>query len=165
MTWLAVYTQAQAEALAVHHLERQNFDVYMPLYLKRRCHARQITWHKKPLFPRYVFVRLAEGGLWRKIRSTIGVSDLVYMGDKPAAMNDEIIQGIKEREGDDGLVRLPDAEGHKAGDVVRITKPGFGDLSGVFEQQNDGDRVFVLMQFLGRTVRAHVRPSEVQGAF
>ena len=165
MTWLAVYTQAQAEVLAVHHLERQNFDVYLPQYLKRRSHARQITWHKKPLFPRYVFVRLAEGGLWRKIRSTVGVSDLVFMGDKPATMDDAVIDEIRNREGEDGLVRLPDAQGHKAGDAVRITKPGLGDLSGIFEQQSDGDRVFVLMQFLGRTVRAHVRPTEVQGAF
>lgn len=165
MTWLAVYTQAQAEVLAVHHLEQQNFDVYMPLYLKRRSHARQVTWHKKPLFPRYVFVHMAEGSLWQKIRSTVGVNDLVYLGDKPATMDDAIIKEIKEREGDDGLVRLPDGEGHKVGDAVRITTPGLGDLSGVFEQQSDGNRVIVLMQFLGRTVRAHVRPSEIQDAF
>lgn len=165
MTWLAVCTKTQAEVLAVHHLERQNFDVYMPLYLKRRSHARQVTWHKKPLFPRYIFVRLSEAGLWRKIRSTIGVSDLIYMGDKPATIDDGVIDEIREREGEDGLIRLPDADGHKVGDVVRITKPGLGDISGVFQQQNDQDRVYVLMQFLGRTVRAHVSSLEVQSAF
>ena len=165
MMWVAVYTQAGAEVLAVHHLERQKFNVYMPLYLKRRNHARQITWHKKPLFPRYVFVHLTDGSLWRKIRSTVGVSDLVYMGNKPATVDDTVIEEIRGREGDDGLVRLPDPEGHKAGDQVRITKPGLGDLCGIFEQQDDRDRVFVLLNFLGRTVRAHVRPSEVQGAF
>jgi transcriptional antiterminator RfaH len=165
MTWVAVYTQTQAEALAVHHLERQKFDVYMPQYLKRRSHARQITWQKRPLFPRYIFVHLTDGSLWRKIRSTVGVSDLVLMGDKPATVDDAVIDEIRGREGDDGLVRLPDPAGHKAGDQVRITKPGLGDLCGIFEKQDDRDRVFVLLQFLGRTVRTRVRPSEVQGAF
>lgn len=164
MSWCAVYTQPQAENLAAQQLQNQAFEVYVPMYLKRRIHARRETWSLKPLFPRYIFVRLIESTPWRSIRSTIGVHDLVYMGDQPAKLDDVVITEIRQREDDDGVVRMPTAEGYKKGDQVRITRPGLGELFGLFEERSDSDRVFVLLDLLGRKVRTQVREGDLQGA-
>jgi len=37
--WYAVQTQPNAEMKAVAHLARQDFEVYLPRFLKRRRHA------------------------------------------------------------------------------------------------------------------------------
>lgn len=161
MTWCAVYTQPQAEALACQQLQKQSFEVYAPVYLKERRHARKVDWLRKPLFPRYIFVKLLENSRWRSIRSTIGVSDLVFCGDKPAEVDPCIIDGIKQREDAKGLVQLPEPAGFSPGDLVRITKAGLGDLMGIFEKHDDKDRVVVLLDLLGRKVRTRANRADV----
>ena len=161
MTWCAVYTQPQAEALASEQLRKQSFEVYSPVYLKERRHARKVDWLRKPLFPRYIFVRLLESSRWRSIRSTIGVSDLVYCGDKPAEVDAAIIDGIRQREDQKGVVQLPAPAGFSPGDLIRITKSGLGDLMGIFEKHDDKDRVIVLLDLLGRKVRTRANRVDV----
>ena len=40
--WYVVQTQVNAEAKAARNLVRQDFEIYLPRYLKRRSHARKI---------------------------------------------------------------------------------------------------------------------------
>ena len=72
MNWYAV--QTQHENLAVEHLKRQGFSVWMPIceQIIRRARKSKRVW--RPLFPGYLFINLdVETAQWRSINGTIGV--------------------------------------------------------------------------------------------
>jgi len=161
MSWCVVYTKPQAEPTARAHLCRQGFDVYMPVYMKERRHARKTSMVRKPLFPRYLFVRLGELAQWRKIESTTGVAGLVRAGEGPAALDEDVISEIRKREDDKGMIRMLSEKGFAAGELLRVTKPGLSGLRVIFEQQDDQKRVVGLLQLLGRSVRVRLDRAEV----
>jgi transcriptional antiterminator RfaH len=151
--WYVVHAQPNAEAKAVWHLKNQGFRPYLPRYRKRRRHARRIEDVAAPLFPRYLFVELdLERERWRAIRSTVGVAELVCHGDGPAPVPAGIVESIRAREDERGLVVLrPETDFHK-GDAVTSTDGAFEGCAGLFECAGDADRVTVLLNLLGREV-------------
>ena len=160
--WYAVHTHVAAEAKAASHLERQGFSVYLPRYLRRRSHARRIERVPRPLFPRYLFVSLnLEAPGWRAVRSTIGVLRLVSEGDHPLPLPERVIASVRAREDAAGMIALGDAAGLKSGDRVRIVDGPMADCVGLFDSATDQERVVVLLDLLGRQVRARVAATAV----
>ncbi|MBT3765533.1 MAG: transcriptional activator RfaH [Rhodospirillaceae bacterium] len=158
--WHAVYTHAKGEQKALFHLIRQGFEAYLPRYAKQRRHARRIDMVSAPLFPRYLFVYFdAESTPWRAINSTVGVIGLVGHDGPPTPMPEGIIEEIKSRENDTGLVKLFTADRFKRGDSVQVTTGAFSDQIGIFDCADDRERIFVLLQLMGREVRVHL-PAE-----
>lgn len=163
MRWYVVHTQPQAEARAAWHLDNQGFAVYLPRYAKRRRHARRIDWVPTPLFPRYLFVGMDLAvARWRAIRSTVGVADLICHGDRPTPVPDGIVETIRAREDDGGVVKLPAAPLFDKGEPVCITEGALRGLTGLFESTTDEERVIVLLDLLGRQVRVRVPLETVQ---
>lgn len=98
LQWTLVYTKYQQESIAKYNLERQGFVVYFPMVTKRVSHARSVALDIRPLFPRYLFVKIAtETACWRPILSTTGVQELIRSGDKPVAAN-RVVSALKELE-------------------------------------------------------------------
>jgi transcriptional antiterminator RfaH len=152
--WYVVHTRPRAEAKAALNLNRQGFTCYLPRYLKRRRHARRLETVAAPLFPRYLFVALdLATQRWWPIRSTFGVSDLVYNGEQPAPIPSGVIQAIKGREDERGFVSLPRKPRFAPGENVRIIDGVFSACLGLFEGMADRERVAVLLELLGRKVR------------
>jgi transcriptional antiterminator RfaH len=155
--WYVVQTHINGEAKAASNLLRQGFRVYFPRYLKRRSHARKVDTVARPLFPRYLFVAIdlaAQG--WRSIQSTIGVSHLVSWNGKPASINDDVVNALKQREDEGGFIRLERRLRFSPGDTVRVLEGAFVDSVALVEGVNDRDRVAILLDFLGRKVRVFV---------
>jgi transcriptional antiterminator RfaH len=152
--WYVVHTHPRAEAKAALNLDRQGFTCYLPRYLKRRRHARRVETVEAPLFPRYLFVALdLATQRWWPIRSTFGVSDLVYNGEQPAPIPSGVIQAIKGREDELGFVSLARKQRFAPGETVRIIDGVFSACLGLFEGMADRERVAVLLELLGRKVR------------
>jgi len=59
-----------------------------------------------PLFPRYIFVGGPAGSDFRSARSTRGVLYVVHCGEKPARVPLEVVEGIRARMDEHGLVEL-----------------------------------------------------------
>jgi transcriptional antiterminator RfaH len=155
--WFAVQTHAKGEDKSAFNLKRQGFSVYLPHYLKSRKHARKRDWVKAPLFPRYLFVSLdMELDSWRAIHSTIGVSHLICSGDKPAALPQIVIDEIRDREDEKGLVNPNKFHSFNPGDKVQILEGAFVDHIGIFERITDDERVQVLLEFLSRPINIKV---------
>lgn len=164
MQWFAAHTQARAEGKALAHLRRQGFTAYLPQYLKRRRHARRIDWIPSPLFPRYLFIRMDLGACrWRAVRSTIGMSGLVCQGERPVAVPPDVVDELRAREDDKGFVELNPVSELAPGAPVRIDRGPFADLVGRFAGLTDHERVIVLLNLLGRQVRAKVPQDAVSG--
>lgn len=165
ITWYAAYTRPNGEAKALDHLARQGYSVYLPRYRRWVRHARQRRLVSRPLFPRYVFVgldRLAQP--WRPIRSTVGVLGLVSSGDEPVAVPSAIVDALRRREEEGGFDVLSPARSVRPGDAVRVIDGPFQDLVGRLLGVADHERVFVLLDVLGRSVRASVAALAVEAA-
>ena len=155
--WYVVRTHAQGEQKALFHLRRQGFTAYLPRYLRRRRHARCTDWAPAPLSPRYLFVELdTEINQWRPIRSTVGVSQLVCNGERPAPVPVDVVEGMIEREDDDGMVMMNVLSPFKKGARVQILAGALCDQVGIFDCSDDKERVVVLLNLLGREVKVRL---------
>lgn len=163
--WYAVHTHPREEQKALINLQRQGYSVYLPLYTKIRRHARRIERIASPLFPRYLFVLVDEmHQSWSAIRSTFGVSQVVCNGGTPIMVADSIIEAIRARENEKGLIALNDVRGFAEGERVRIVDGPLVDHHALFERVTDIDRVVILLELLGRKIRTKL-PFEAIAAF
>jgi len=163
--WYVVRTHPRAEAKALGHLARQGFRAYLPQCEKRIRHAGTTRTVLRPLFPRYLFVWLdVEGGRWRPVLSTVGVSDLVRRGDAPARVPSGIVDALRAREAG-GAFRIGGAlRDLGLGDRVRIVGGAFAELAGRFLGLDERDRVLVLLDLLNREVAVDIPIDAVQPA-
>lgn len=163
--WYVIETHPHDEAKAEAHLRRQGFETYLPRYSKRRSHARRVEIVAAPLFPRYLFVAINMATQqWRCIHSTFGVTRLVAYGDSPIPLADQVIEGLKRREDEVGLVRLEPKLDFAPGDNIRVLTGPFEACLGLCESIADRDRVAILLDFLGRKVRIVLDAATVAAA-
>jgi transcriptional antiterminator RfaH len=152
--WYVVYSHASRENEAFEHLKRQGFEAYLPKHLKTRRHARRKEQVLRPLFPRYLFVRLdLDYSPWRAINSTRGVIHLICHGEEPASLPDGLIEEMRGREDDLGSVVSDISERFKFGEAVQVISGAMIDRIGLFQCRTDGDRVVVLFKLLGREMK------------
>lgn len=165
MHWHAVQTKPGQEDKAAFNLRRQGYGVYLPKYARLRRHARKTERVARPLFSGYLFVAVDAGRQgWRAINSTLGVARLVAATDAPIAVPEAVIEGLRAREGGDGCVRLEPQRHLRSGDKVRVTEGAFESFLGLYEGLTEGERALVLIDFLGRKVRALIDPEALAAA-
>jgi transcriptional antiterminator RfaH len=165
ISWCAVRTKPQAEARALENLLRQGYSAYLPRARVELRHARRRQIVLRPLFPRYLFVGLDRSATaWRPILSTFGVSDLVRAGGEPVLMRPEIIAALQEREAAGAFDRAARSGLLRLGDFVRVTSGVFEDMIGRLVELRERDRVVVLLDLLGRAVRAELSGDAVAAA-
>lgn len=154
--WYVVRTQTLAENKAAMHLNNQGFVTYVPRYRKERRHARKVDTVLRPLFPGYLFVCIeTDTQLWRSINGTVGVISIVQLGEAIIPISNDIIEAIREREDDTGIVSLA-TRGLKKGDDVMINSGPFVDHIGLLEETDDKMRAILLIELMGRKVRTLV---------
>ncbi len=161
--WYVASTRTNAETAAAGHLLRQGFSVYLPLYRKLRSHARRREWVSRPLFPRYLFVGVNETNQrWRAIKSTIGISHLVSSDGAPTPVSDDIIEGLRAREDETGMVQLGAGALFKKGEPVKLIGGALNEQIGLFDSIDDKMRVTILLDLLGRQLRIQAPIESVQ---
>lgn len=153
--WHVVMSHPRKEVFAEEMLSRQGFETFVPwLPLRRRLRGGD-KWDRRPLFPRYLFVRFdpSEQG-WGSVYGTYGVTTMLSAGRRPLAVPRGIVEALVEagrgRQGLDFVRRL------REGEEVRFLAGPFADRIGRLVELDDGGRVRVLLEMLGaeRTVEA-----------
>jgi transcriptional antiterminator RfaH len=154
--WYAVFCKPRREALAEANLINQGYRVYLPR-LATQC-RRDGKWVDtvEPLFPRYLF--MAEGnerqGL-APVRSTLGVSGLVRFGGQAATISEAMVESLRERQ-DPDTGACARRSLFKPGAPIEFRAGPFTGLDGVFDVEAGDDRVFVLLEFLGKINKVKV---------
>ncbi|HET9285716.1 MAG TPA: transcription termination/antitermination NusG family protein [Candidatus Angelobacter sp.] len=149
MAWIVVMTKPNSEAIAVENLKRQGYGYYFPRILT----SKGATTLVRPLFPRYIFAQ--SDGTWYSLRSTRGVSYVLMNDDGPATVSDSVIESIRSKENERGLIdlRADKPEKFVKGEAVRATEGPLTGLDLIYEQRlSDKERVKVLADLLGRQV-------------
>jgi hypothetical protein len=98
LCWLLLYTKARAESWADINLRTQGYATLLPRVRQRTGFA--------PLFPRYVFAGVPCGADFRSARSTRGVLYVVRCGENPARVPLEVVEEIRARMNEQGVVEL-----------------------------------------------------------
>ncbi len=163
--WYVVHTRPNDETRALDNLRRQGFETFLPCHKRRRVHARKVTIVERPLFPRYMFVAFdLVAAPWRAILGTFGVTDLLRHGDAPTPMPEGVVEALQDdaaahlHDESDPLTRL------RAGDAVRVLAGPFADLVGKFQALDESERVVVLLDLLGREIRAQLSARAIVAA-
>lgn len=161
--WYLVYTKPRQEEVALTNLVRQGYGAYLPRVRQtRRRQGRRIEV-VEPLFPRYLFIHLDAGtDNWGPIRSTVGVASLVRFGQEPARVPDALVGFLKEREGEAGLHDWAAPGEIITGDRVRVAEGVFEGYEGILLARSSRERVLVLLDVLGKQVRAQVSPTQLE---
>ena len=163
--WFVAYTQLGKETVAEQHLVEQGFEAYLPRFRKIRRHARKTDKVLAPLFPRYLFVGMDEmKGQWRSVQGTRGVSYLLVNGSRPALVPFQILQGLKDRQNEEGLVPVSSLALFEKGDRVRVSDGVFKEHIGIFDKMDDKQRVQLLLNCLGRDVKVSLPSHAVEAA-
>ncbi len=155
--WYALRTKVQQEVWAENNLIERGLEVYLPRYLKRRRHARKTDYIQAPLFPRYLFARAdVDLGERPTMAYAPGIDYVVSFGDRLATVGNNIIDEIRAREDQSGMIAIGIETGFKPGQKVRVSEGALCDHVGMFQCTSDDQRVFVLLDMLGRQVRVRL---------
>ena len=113
MPYWCARTEVNREHVAEQFLRLAGYEVYCPR-LRERSRAR-------PLFPGYCFITAALQ--WYRARWTTGVVALLAGSNgEPASVADAIVMDLRNREGADGLIRLPQPP--QLSRAIRCALPG-----------------------------------------
>jgi transcription antitermination factor NusG len=158
-SWFAVYTSARHEKSVCRHCEQRQLESFLPLYQARHRWKNGCTVELDlPLFPNYVFVRMA---LRQRVSvlQVPGVLALVGPGGRPQALPPELIESLRS-----GLGRRR-AEPHPylvVGHRVRIKAGPLAGLEGVLFRKKDSLRVVITLSQILQSASVEVDAAEVE---
>jgi len=150
--WYLAQLKPQSHRVALRNLDRQGFETFLPQIELTRRRGSGFSTKVQPLFPGYIFVEfdmLQDD--WHRINSTIGVSRVVSFGGRPAAVPQEIVDGLLARADQIGLIS-PSSE-ITIGSEVRLLSGPFADFIAEVDAIEPDRRVWVLIDILGRTTK------------
>ena len=165
--WYVIRTKPRQEDVARLNYEQQGFETYLPKILTTTRHARKIRQLARPLFPGYIFLHLSSDEMrWTTISSTYGALGPVRFGNYYPSVPDWMIEEIKKRENEQGLVTLYHIRNvnFKKGDRVKVKLNHYEELEAIFFAKRGEDRAIILLEILKRQVKAEVPLSNIRAA-
>ena len=141
---------------------RQDFKAFMPTQEVSQRRRGRLSSTTRPLFPGYLFVHIPPSRRdWRAINSTYGINRLVALQyGHPTEVPSDLMSALRARTDPKGHLQAPD--NLVAGKQVRIIDGPFAQHIAEIETVVPGDRVVLLMQLMGRLVRAKVEPGALE---
>lgn len=145
--WFVVKCQPRRELFADKHLQRQNFETFLPLSSSVPTGAARPT----AFFPSYLFVHLNPAiDRWRSVNGTYGVSHILHVGGQPTPAPAGLVEHLIELTNDLGELGFDDVL--ETGRPVRVIGGPFDRRLGTFDGLDGEGRVRVLLDMMGRPV-------------
>jgi len=146
--WYVIQTKPKKEAEAKSYLSVNGLEVFNPLIEAFTPRNGRMSKELKPLFSSYIFGKFELEQDYPLVRWARGVKKVLGFGGYPTSVSEEVIEMIRKRTDDSGVVRKTDQ--FKFNDMVRIKSGPLKDLSGIFERWvSDSERVRILLNLIG----------------
>ena len=146
--WYVIQTKPKKEEEAKSYLSTKGVEVFNPLMENFLLRNGRMNKELKPLFPGYIFGKFDLDQNYPLVRWAKGVKKVLGFGEYPTPISEEVVEIIRERMDDHGIVRLKYR--YQANDVIRIKTGPLRDLLGVFERWiSDSERVRILLNLMG----------------
>lgn len=157
--WYAAYTASCREKRVVEHLASRDIESFLPLYRSRRRWKNGCCVElERPLFPGYVFVRMARVERTR-ILEVPGVLSIVSRGRTPEALQDDTIAILRANH------QLWRAEPHPylvVGEHVLVHAGPFAGLSGIVLRHKGTLRVVVTLNLIMRSMAIELNVEDLE---
>lgn len=158
--WYVAYTRPQKEAVVAHSAAEKGFDTFLPWALEPGKKAR-------PLFPRYVLVRVERNQDWWPLMRCQGVSNLISdTNGFPKPVYEEEIAKLRSELGPGDTVKLATKArpaNFAKGESVQIIDGQFRGLGGEVVKVFSRDRVRILLDMVGRKTAISVPAASLVG--
>lgn len=155
--WNLVRTRLRMERTAQHNAQAQGCETFLP-------RVRHGPGRLEPLFPNYLFVRRPDAQ-WLYLKGTIGVATVLMHGGKPALVPRRVMRDLMRDQGREGFVDLgTDATRLQSGDNVQVERTAFRNQKGVYIAPLPGERVRVLLQFMGVDAEVELKRADISKA-
>lgn len=156
--WYVVQLKPGGLDRARTNLARQGVTSFMPLRSMTMRRNGRLAMAKRPLFPGYLFIAIGPGAPpWRAINSTYGVAKTVCLEPgRPVRVPSALMSALRARCTTVGDY-CSDHESFAPDDNVRVVLGPFAGLLAKVEAVPERERIFVLLDIMGRAVRAQVR--------
>ena len=155
--WYALYTCAQHERRVAGQLVERGIEHFLPLYSSVRCWKDRRVRLDLPLFPGYVFVRLALCNRLLALRIP-GVVRLVGFGGLPVVLPDRQVETLRT-----GLAGSR-AEPHPfltLGRRVRVIHGPLAGMEGIITLKKKQLRFVVSLELIMRSVAVNISESDL----
>lgn len=155
LSWYVVHTHPKQEDRTSSNLRTWGIETISPKLQVEKYNefSGKVSHLTKPMFPNYIFSRFNYNEVFHRVKYTRGVHSLVSFNNRPALVDDEIIELLQSQIGEDGFVKTLDQL--EPGDEVVIKYGRFQNFCGVFEGGiSDSDRVRILLNTV--SFQAHV---------
>ena len=160
--WYAAYTSANHEKRVALQVAQRSLEHFLPVYESVRQWKDRRMKLVLPLFPGYVFVRLALRDRLRVLQVP-GVARLVGFNGVPTSLPEEEIESLRA-----ALAEGLRAEPHpylKVGRRVRITKGLLAGSEGLLKRWKGDLRVVLSIESIQRSISIEVDASSVMPVY
>jgi transcriptional antiterminator RfaH len=159
--WFILQFKPNAYHQANKNLNRQGFETFLPLHVNTSRKLSRFINTSKPLFPGYMFIRFNKAeSEWHKINNTYGVSRLITFNFTLKSIPTSFVDSLMKRYDLSGKL-LPIKE-LKKGDQVKLLEGPFANFVATVEKYEDDQRIWVLMDLMGRKTKIHTSSDALQ---
>ena len=156
MSWFVIHTKPNEEKKALANLINQEFTCYMPMYSKEIINQNKIKIIPSPLFSRYLFIEVNNESIQKNIgliRSTLGVHQLLKIGENPIKISSEIIMELKKEERN----RSKKIKNYfKQGEQVEIQSGPYKGIKAIFECEDADERAILFFELMQKSTKISV---------
>ena len=159
--WFILQFKSNSHHLATKNLNQQGFETFLPLHDATSRKLSRFINTSKPLFPGYMFIKFdrAESD-WHKVNNTYGVSRLLTFNSILKPIPTKFVDSLMKRYDSSG--KLIPIEKLKNGDQVMVLKGPFANFIATVEKYEDDQRIWVLMDLMGRKSKIHIERNSLQ---
>ena len=159
--WFILQFKQNAHHKANKNLSQQDFETFLPLNNTTSRNTSQFINANRPLFPGYMFIRFDKAECeWHKINNTYGVSRLITFNSTLKSIPDIFVNELMKRYDLSG--NLIPIKTLKKGDQVKLLKGPFANFAATVEKYEDNQRVWVLMDLMGRKSKIQAPTGSLQ---
>jgi transcription antitermination factor NusG len=157
--WYAAYTSANHEKRVAEQLGLRSIEHFLPLYSSMRRWKDRKTLLHLPLFPGYVFVRLALRDRLQVLQAP-GVVRLVGFNGLPCALPDEDIKAVQNCL--EGGFRIEPHPYLQVGRRARVRSGPLQGLEGIILRRKNRTRFVLSFELIMRSVTVEVDGLELE---
>ena len=159
--WFILQFKPNSHHLAAKNLNRQGFETFLPLHETTSRRLSRFINTPKPLFPGYMFIKFDKlESEWHKINSTYGVSRLITFNSILKSMPIGFVDSLMKRYDLSG--KLLPIQKLKKGDQVTVLTGPFANFIATVEKYEDNQRIWVLMDLMGRKSKIQATTDKLQ---
>ncbi len=157
--WYAAYTSPHHEKWVAGQMSVCGIESFLPTYKSVRCWKDRRKQLDLPLFPGYVFARIALKDRLQVLRLPGVVQFVVFQG-KPVALPEKDIDAL--RNGTQGNAALEPHPYLKAGRRVRVRSGPMAGIEGILTRRKDSFRVVIAIELIMRAVALEVDSTDIE---